>query len=108
MAEDWPVVDVWVLRSKREILVTDCGGVPASICGYVSEEARAAAEARGWAAVSEIGFAEEDHLGWFEGEYAWKKALELARHKAAGLGYRVVQEDSMFPPNSDWEEGDDG
>lgn len=109
MSEEWPVVDVWILHEREEILVTDLPGPPASICVFLSEEARQAALQRGHATVSEIGFAQDDHPGFFKGEGAWADALALARQKAEELGYRVVQQDSQFEEIRDasWEEYDE-
>lgn len=85
-------IDIWIIHAERKILVTDFPGPPAAICGFVSEEARAAAAQRGYATVSEIGFPSDCHLGADD----WEEALRLAEQKAQEFGYRVKQEDRFW------------
>lgn len=83
-------VEVWICHPSREIYVTDFPGPPAEICGYISPEARAAAKARGYATVSEIGFSVECYVGAFpEQDDGWSEALRVARQWAAELDYTV-------------------
>jgi len=102
-------VEVWVLDERREVLVTDIPGPPASVCGFVSQEVRTAAEERGYVTVSEIGFPRDCFLGGFdlpEGN-GWGKAFEVAEAKAQELGYRVVYESAWAWDDEDeaaWEE----
>lgn len=84
-------IDIWIIHSEKKILVSDYPGPPAAICGFVSEEARAAAQRRGFATVSEVGFPTECHLSAED----WAEANSIAEAKAKELGYRVKQED-MF------------
>ncbi|MCL4295755.1 MAG: hypothetical protein KJ077_08510 [Anaerolineae bacterium] len=84
-------IDIWIIHSEKRILVSDYPGPPAAICGFISEEARAAAQQRGFATVSEIGFPTECHLSAED----WSEAKAVAEAKAKELGYRVKQED-MF------------
>lgn len=85
-------IDIWIIHQEKKILVTDLGGVPAVLTGYVSGEAQAAAEARGWPSVSELGFPADSHLIADD----WPEALRLAGEKAGELGYEVKQEDSFY------------
>jgi hypothetical protein len=97
------VIDIWIIPIQKTILVTDLPGPPAAICGYVSSEAKKAAQERGYPTVSEIGFPSDLHLGPF---HDWKAAREAAEARAQALGYTVDVEDSMFPV-PDIGEGDD-
>ncbi len=101
-------IDIWIIHSEKRILVTDFPGPPAAVCGFVSEEAAQAAEARGGVAtVSEIGFPSDC---WLTAE-GWPQALALATEKAGELGYEIKTEDSFFPdpdgyldePEDDWD-----
>lgn len=85
-------IEVWVIPSKKQVLVTDFPGPPAVICGFVSEDARRAAQARGYATVSELGFPSECYLGHFPEPDAggWGQAVDVAEAKAKELGYAVV------------------
>lgn len=96
------VIDIWIIPIEKKVLVTDFPGPPAAICGYVSEEAKNAAQERGWPTISEIGFPSDLHLGPF---HDWKAAREMAETKAQALGYTVRVEDGMFP---DPDAGEDG
>lgn len=86
------IVEIWIIHSERRILVTNLPGPPAAVCGFVSEEARAAAQARGVATVSEIGFAKDCYLK----ANGWEEANRLAQEKAVELGYKVKYEDRFF------------
>ena len=104
-------IEVWIIEPKRQILVSDYPGPPGSICGFVSEEARQAAAARGHPTVSEIGFPSSAYLGHFDD---WPAALAVAHAKAAETGFRVVQEDRLidsylasFDEQPDYGEDDD-
>ena len=104
-------VEVWLIEPEKKILVTDYPGPPGAITGFVSEEARQAAQARGYPTVSEIGFPSSAYLGKFDD---WQKALEVANTKAAETGFKVAQEDRfMDSPTelgrflAEFDEGDD-
>lgn len=85
------MIDVWIIHSEKRILVTDFPGPPAAVCGFVSGEAKQAAQARGYATVSEIGFPVDCHASFED----WTPALEFANSKAKELGYTVESEDSF-------------
>lgn len=85
-------INIWVIHQEKKILVTDLPGVPASITGYVSAEAKAAAEARGYPTVSEIGFPKDCHLTAGD----WTQALRLAGEKGAELSYEFKQDDGLY------------
>ncbi len=70
----------------------------ASVCDLVSEQAARAAEARGYATVSEIGFPKDCFLGSFEmpHEGGWGKAKEMAQAKAKELKYELQYESMYF------------
>lgn len=96
-------IDIWIIHSEKKIMVTDIPGVPTSVTGYVSEEAKATAEARGYPSISEIGFPTDCHLTADD----WTEALRLASEKAAELGYKIQSEDSLYlPGRDDWERDD--
>lgn len=92
-------VDVWIIHSKHKILVTDAPGPPMSVCGYVSEEAKQAAETRGFPTISEIGFDPEIHKGFEDSA----EACAWAEERAKELAYRV-DESWVFAP---WADGGD-
>lgn len=78
-------IDVWIVHKRKVVKVTDYPGVPTEVTGYVSEEAKQAAESRGHATISEIGFNRDD-WGNFE---TYGEAEEWATEKAKELGYEV-------------------
>jgi hypothetical protein len=86
-------IEVWLIEPKRQVLVTDYPGPPGDITGFISEEARQAAQARGYATVSEIGFPSDAFLGRFDD---WPAALEIANAKAAETGFKVMREDAFM------------
>lgn len=92
-------IDVWTLHKSKRILVTDEPGVPVEVLGYVSAAAKAAAEARGHATVSEIGFEKSNHAGFED----WAEAQEYANLKAAALGY-TVDVHSIFEAWADFDD----
>jgi hypothetical protein len=83
--------EIWIIHADRKVLLTDEPGVPTSVCGFTSEAARAAAAARGYATVSEIGFPSDVHIGPFDcpAEGGWGEAGDIAEAKAKELGYKV-------------------
>ncbi len=93
--------EIWVIPPERKVLLTELPGPPASILGYISEQARRAHKARGGLpTVSEIGFHKELFLGLFETpEMGWGKAGELARAKAVELGYEVEYNAGLSCPD---------
>jgi len=100
-------IDVWTLHKSKRVLVTDDPGVPVEACGYVSQEAAQAAQARGVPTVSEIGFNRDDHGGFDD----WDEAQKFANEKAKALGY-TVDVHSIFEPWADfdddeWDDDDD-
>lgn len=96
-------IDIWILHKSKEVFVTDIGGVPAELIGYVSDEASSAAASRGYPTVSEIGFPADCHLTAPD----WGEAMGLARQKAGELGYAVKELDSFYATQIDDYEGDD-
>jgi hypothetical protein len=76
------------------------------ITGFISEAARAAAIARGYPTISEIGFPSELYLGSFElpAEGGWGEAGRIAQAKAAELGFQVEYESFVFPSDDDAED----
>lgn len=101
--------EIWVIPPERKVLLTELPGPPASILGYISEEARRAHKARGGLpTVSEIGFHKELFLGLFETpEMGWGKAGELARAKAVELAYEVKYNAGLSCPPTDDELSDE-
>ena len=93
-------IDVWTMHKSKRILVTDEPGVPVEVTGYVSPEAAAAAQARGHATVSEIGFNRDDHASFDD----WGEAQKFAFDKAEKLGY-IAETHSIFEAWAD--DGDD-
>lgn len=85
--------DVWVIPNRKVVEVTEFPGPPAEICGYVSPEAAAAAQARGWPNISEIGFPADLFLGGFDD---LEEAFKVANARAAELGFKVI--DDTDPP----------
>jgi hypothetical protein len=84
-------IEVWIIHKEKRVLVTDIHGAPPrAVCGYVSEEARQAAEARGYPTVSEIGF-DTNALHTFA---FWDEAIAWAKVEAKTHGYRVDIADS--------------
>ncbi len=96
--------DVWVIANRKVIEITDMPGPPAEICGYVSPEAAAAAQARGHATVSEIGFPAECYIGDFDD---FEAAYKAARAKADELGFKVVDESDTFDDPDDYDPADE-
>jgi len=96
--------EVWILRKQRKVLITEFPGPPMSICGYVSQEAKQAATARGNPTVSEIGFRKDDYLGEFQLPISggWGEGERLAKEKAAELGFEVEYEADM--PTDDYDD----
>lgn len=78
-------INVWTMHKSKKIQVTDDPGVPTEVTGYVSPEAAAAAQARGHATVSEIGFNRDDWATFDD----WGEAQKFANEKATELGYAV-------------------
>lgn len=95
-------IDVWTMHKSKRILVTDEPGVPVEVTGYVSPEAAAAAQARGYATISEIGFNKSDHFTSDD----WGQAQKYAEAKAKELGY-TVDVHSIFEAWADFDEDDD-
>ncbi len=96
-------VEVWIIPAKKKILVTEYPGPPAAICGFLSQEAKEAAQKRGHATISEIGFPSECLLGSFESPtFGWGKAKEAAETKAKELGYIVEYEPFMDLEDEDY------
>jgi activator of HSP90 ATPase len=78
-------IDVWIMHKRKVVQVTDFPGVPVEVTGYVSEEAKQAAESRGFPTVSEIGFNRDDWKSFDE----YSEAESWAQAKAKELGYTV-------------------
>lgn len=95
-------IDVWTMHKSKRILVTDAGGVPVEALGYVSQEAAQAAQARGSATISELGFNSDDYATFDD----WGNAEQYAHEKAASLNY-TVEVESIFEPWADYGDDDD-
>lgn len=98
-------LQVWVIAQRRVVQIDDHPGtVPAIITGYVSEDAAKAAEARGYATVSEIGFPSDAFVGMFND---WDNAWKAANEKAKELGYEVEDATTLWMDDEDFEDEDD-
>jgi len=100
-------VDVWVIPHAKIVLLSELPGPPSCICGFVSQEAQEAAQKRGYATVSEIGFPRELYLGSFDlpVDGGWGEAEQVARAKAEELGYKVSY--GEIPDDEDYFYDDD-
>lgn len=105
-------IDVWIIHKRKVVQVTDIGGIPTEVTGYVSAEAKKAAESRGYPTISEIGFNADDHKSFDDFETAEKWAEE----KAKELGYTVERSiwayefddsEDEYIEDDDYEEWDD-
>ena len=96
--------EVWVIPSRRVVLVTEHPGPPAEICGYVSEAAEAAHKSRGGLpTISEIGFPSDCYFGAHPvgDPWGWGKAGAIAEANAQVLGYTVEYEAFILPDDDE-------